>query len=254
MALYKDSVINNILTKENARLLKEATLIADRKSLEEFGKKMDDIYINYFKNIHSFKEEVFDVSCTFPCNGNGKIKIDPVKSLSFKTGSQENWFKDSFMLNIKPIIEAGVYTTLLETYTNPTLKTDFLNWFEQSFASYSNLGLADRDSFSVTVNAINNELEPYMTRSINMPTIYSYSFKYVSSVKQPTWKYIKEGNGSEKFNDKSEGENKVEITENLKQLFREKFGHLNKGKYTLKISTLSLNGQVNTSQDIQLVE
>lgn len=79
---------------------------------------MDDIFLSYFKNIHSFNDEAFEGDFSFFSDGNGKIKIDPTKTLYFKTGLQKNWLRDSFMLAIKPLIEKGVFNTLSETNTN----------------------------------------------------------------------------------------------------------------------------------------
>lgn len=251
---YKDSIINNITEKENALKLKEATLVADPALQKDFTKRMDDIFLSHFKNIHSFNDESFEGDFSFFSDGNGKIKIDAAKTLYFKTGAQKNWLRDSFLLAIKPLIEKGVFNTLTDTYTYQNLKSDFANWFEKKFSSYSNLGETDRDSFTLIKKYINDELDPYITRTINIPTVYHYTFKYVSSVKSVIWKYVKEKDGTEKFSDKSDKESRIEITENLKQIFNNKYGSLGSGKYDLKISTLSLNNDAFNGQDIQLIE
>lgn len=71
--------------------------------------------------------------------------------------------------------------------------------------------------------------------------MYHYTFKYVLSVKNVIWKYVKEKDGNDKFSDKSDKESRIEITENLKQIFKNKYGTFGSGKYNIKISTLSLN-------------
>ncbi len=254
MLRYKDSLINSITEKETAKLMREATVLADKDLLAVFTKKMDFIFINYFKNIHSFNEEAFDINFAFSCNGSGKIKIDPNKSINFKTGSQNNWFRDSFLLRVKPIIEDGTYNTLTESYTNPKLNTKLNNWFEDNFASYPDLGASDRDSFAVLLKNCNDELSPYLTRSINLSTVYTYSFKYISSIKSPVWKYVKQKDGHDKFIDKSDKEEKVQITENLMQLFVDQYGSLGNGKYKLKVSLLTLNNGMFTGNQLRLTE
>jgi len=254
MIFHKDSIINSITEKENTKIIKDAILIADKSLQADFTKKMDGMFVNYFKNIFSFNEDAFDVNFTFSCNGKGKIKIDTVKSLHFKIGLQKNWLRDSFILNIKPNIEKGFYGTLTETNTTKNLKLEFTNWFEDNFNSYTNLGPSDRDSFMVLLKSIYTELDPFITRTINIPTLYSYTFRYTSSVKRPTWKYVKESDGSDKFVDKSDKEKRVEITENLKQIFKTKYGSLGSGKYNLMVSTLSINSDAYNGQDIQLIE
>lgn len=253
MGLYKDSVINSVMAKEDAKRSKEAIMIADNTLQAAFVKKMDDIFLGYFKNIHTFNDEAIEVSFTFFSNANGRVKIDPIRSLNFKNGYQRRWLRDSFMLNVKPIIEKGLYNTLSETYSNHNLKPDFAKWFENNFAGYSNLGPAERDSFTPDLKLINDELDRYENRTINIPTVFTYSFKYVSSVKTPTWKYTKESDGNDKFVDKSDEENRVEITDKLKQIFKNKYRSLGNGKYNLKISTISINNGAFTGQDIQII-
>lgn len=251
---YKDSVIKNITEKENFQKLNEATLVADPALQKDFTKRMDDIFLSYFKKIHTFNEESYEGDFSFFCDGNGKIKIDATKTLYIKTGPQKNWLRDSFMVSIKPVIEKGVFNTLTDTYSYQNIKSDFANWFENKFITYSNLGEADRDSFTLIKKYINDELDPYMSRTINIPTVYHYTFKYVSSIKNVNWKYAMEKDGTVKFTDKSDKESRIEITENLKQIFKNKYGTLGNGKYNLKISTVTLNDGAFNGQDIQLIE
>lgn len=253
MSFHKDSIITSLIDKENAKIDKEATLIADKSLQGDFTKKMDSIFIGYFKNIFSFNEERFDANFTFSCGGNGKIKIDTVKSINFKSGIQKNWLRDSFVLRLKPVIEKGLYGTLTETLTNKTLKLDFANWFDERFNTYTNLGPADKDSFLVSLKNIYADLDPYMVRTINIPTIYSYNFNYTSSIKKPVWKYVKEGDGNDKFIDKSNKENSIEITDDLKQIFHNKYGSLGKDKYNLVFNSIILNNGIFRGQDLIVV-
>ena len=251
---YKDSVINTLKDNENTQRSKEATLVADKALQADFSSKMDSIFINYFKNIHSFYDEVYDIDFSFSCDGYGKIHIDTLKTIYFKSSQQRNWFKDSFIQYVKPLIEKDVYNTLSDTYANPRLKDDFSNWFDNKFNSYTALGKADLDSFVSTKDYVNQELESYKSRTLSVPTLYHYTFKYTSSVKQPIWRYVKDANGSDKFIDKSDNSNRVEITDDLKHIFRNKYGSLRKGKYKVKVSTITINDNKYFAHDILLVE
>jgi hypothetical protein len=253
MVLYKDSVLFNIRQKEEAIRLKEATLIADQKLQTRFKSEMDSLFFNYYKNIHWFRNEQYDVNFVFSCNGNGKITIDTMRTINFRTGGQYNWVRDSFLSRIRPQIESRNYETLLDEYRHPNLKAEFSNWFDRRFAGYTNLGEKDMDSFTAIRNTINNEFDTYASRTVSIPTVYSYNFKYVAVLKQPTWKYVKEVSGDEKFNDKSDSKEKVEITDQLKQLFRDKLSAYGNGKYSFKVSFVSLNDAF-LSKDMKLIE
>jgi len=252
MISYKDSVKNSIEAKENANKLKGTAQMANTALQEDFTKKMDNIFISYFKNIYSINNEAFDVNFTFNCNGYGNITVDTAQSVLFKSGPQRNWLRDSLIRRIKPEIEKEVYKTRTSANLNPKLKTEFSNWFKKRISAY-NLE-ADSAVFVETQRQINDELSLYETRTVDMPTIYTYTFNYTSAVKNPTWKFVNENDGTDKFVDKSDKEESVEITENLKRIFRDKFGARGNGKYLLKICTLSLNKDAFEGQDIYLIE
>lgn len=253
MTACKDSIIAALLEREKQKSNAEATLIATRDLQASFTKKMDNLFINYFKNIHTYNPENFDVSFRFSCDAGGSIKVDAQKSINFINGQQRNWLRDSFLLRIKPKIEAGNYPALSDTLTNGGLKDNFISWFENRLSVYPNIGQADMDSFSTLQKQIVEELETYTTRSVNLPVIYTYSFKYKSSMLSPVWRYVKENNGGDKFIDKSESYNRVEITERLKEIFRAKYGTLQNGKYKLQVSTVEINNGETITQDINIV-
>ncbi len=254
MILYKDSVIFSIRQKEEAMRMKEAALIADQKLQGKFKAQMDSIFLNYFKRIHWFRNEQFDVNFVFSCNGNGVINIDTMRSINFRIGGQYNWMRDTLLTGIRPLIEKGIYQTLTDEFRYPNLKSEFSNWFNRRFAVYSNLGEKDLDSFTVIHNSIYQEFDAYTSRIVNIPTLYSYNFKYLSILKQPTWKYAKDVNGDEKFNDKSDGKERVEITYQLKQVFRDKLSAYGNGKYYFNVSFVSLNNDVIQSIDMKLID
>ena len=81
-----------------------------------------------------------------------------------------------------------------------------------------------------------------------------YTFKYSSLVKRPTWKYVKESDGGDKFSDKSDKANRVEITDTLMQIFKNKYGSLSNGKYKLEVSTILINNDAFNGQGIRLME
>ncbi|MGB5028824.1 MAG: hypothetical protein WBO38_10005, partial [Chitinophagaceae bacterium] len=61
-------------------------------------------------------------------------------------------------------------------------------------------------------------------------------------------------NGDEKFNDKSDGKERVEITYQLKQVFRDKLSAYGNGKYYFNVSFVSLNNDVIQSIDMKLID
>jgi hypothetical protein len=253
MISYKDSVINSIEAKEDALKLKRLPQSASIALQTDFEEKMNSIFIGYFKKIYSFRNERFDISLTFNCNGYGHISIDTMQNISFKNEPQKNWLRDSLVRVIKPEIEQEVYNSLPYTYTNPKLKINFSDWFEKSLTA-NDLGDVDMPFFAKTEKQVINELSAYETRTINVPTAYSYTFNYYATVKEPTWKYVHGDAGADKFIDKSEKEDSIEITESLKQLFLNKFGPVANGKYIVKICTLSIKNGTFEGQDMQIVE
>lgn len=253
MSLYADSIIRGIKERENAIAIKEANIHAENELLLEFTRRMDTIFYNYYKNIHNYRNEMFEGILNLACNGYGTIKVDTIKSIYFKTASQKNWFRDSFVIRLKPIIENASYRTPSETLTFSNLKTDFSTWFERRFAEYSNLGPDDRDSFSVEQKNIYQQLDAYSKRTVNSPAVYIYNFKYQSTVKYPEWRYVRESSATDRFIDKSESASTIEITEDLKQIFRRKYGMNGTGRYALRVSTVTLNNALKT-QDIALIQ
>ncbi len=242
---YKENIKKEIEKNEASMQLQEATRTADASLQKEFKEKLDTIFIHIFKNIYTFTNDDFDVEFNFNSNGYGNIKIDTTKTIFFKNGrSQKNWLKDSFMLKIKPIIERVIYKTLTGTYTNQNLRPNFLDWFETNFKSYENLSKTD---FVEALNQIYDTLDSYETRKISFSTKYFYSFKYKSEVRETIWKY-NPNDGTIKPNSKNEA-----INESLQNIFREKCSACTKGKYNVKICTVSIN-DTPMGQDIQIIK
>lgn len=252
MRTYKDSVKNSIETKENNFKLKGPSQLAITELQDDYAKKMDGLIIGYFKNVYSFSNESFDVHLTFNCNGYGHISIDTAQDLSFQNGPQKNWLRDSLIRVIKPEIENGVYKTNTLNERHPDLKINFLKWYKKRLADDDRI--ADSAVFAETKKQIIDELNTYKTRTYSVPTKYSYTFNYTSTVKYPTWKYVNENDGTDKFIDKSRAEERIEITENLKRIFRDKFAAQGNGKYILKVCTLSVKNGAFEGQDIQIME
>ena len=252
MISYRDSVKKNIETKENDIKLMAATQSTSTILQEDFTKKMNRIFIGYFKNVYAFTNEAFDVDFTFNCNGYGRIIIDPAQTLSFKNGPQENWLRDSVIRNVKLEIENTVYETLTSNSQYPKLKAMFSDWFAKNLIAY-NLGEDDHEALAKTQRQISDELSAYQARHISIPTLYHYTFNYSSTVKTPTWKYVNSNDGTDKFIDKSDKGKSVEITENLKNIFRDKFASQGNGKYNLKICTTYVNKDDFIGNNIQLI-
>lgn len=254
MERYKDSVINKIKEEENRMSIREAKL-AKNDMQADFTKRMDRLFIPYFQKIHTYNEEIFDVSFRFACDYKGNIAVDTIKSISFKMGPAKSWFRDSFIVKLAPMIEQGNYPPLTETISKLNLHNSFKNWFENRFNADQNLAPKDIDSFTVLEAQILNDLDEYKNRVIYIPAIYTYSFKYSSSVKNAEWRYSKEGTGTDKFVDKSrDGDRNEPIAEKLKEIFRARYGHLSNGKYDLQISTVSLNNGVEITNNIKVRE
>lgn len=105
--------------------MKEAALIADQKLQGKFKAQMDSIFLNYFKRIHWFRNEQFDVNFVFSCNGNGVINIDTMRSINFRIGGQYNWMRDTLLTGIRPLIEKVSIKHLLMSFVIQILNQNF---------------------------------------------------------------------------------------------------------------------------------
>lgn len=242
MIKYKDTVIQNITTQEMNISNRVANIKAPDILQKEFKKILDDYFIRYFSNVFPFTNNIFDATFTFDCKGNGKITVDPIKTLTINNGVQNNWFRDSFNRRLIPLIEIGEYQTSTETKSYPKLIDNFKNWFEENIRSYE----AYRSEFETTIKQIQNEFAPYKNpeRTITIPTKYIYSFKYTSTVINQTWKYKPNAEGRPGIKAKS-GEPLPEILkqnwEVLMETFTRKINPEKNKFYNINICVVYIN-------------
>lgn len=245
MKEYKEGVIKNIKAEDNEVKANGAPFMADPEFLNQFKTKLDLLFINYYRNIFTCKEFDGEIGFTFICNADGKI--DSLKTLIYPISSSRIiWFEDSFKVNIAPLVLNDTYQSSTTRRFSPNLKSDFdlkfLNQFDQLQPTNPEF-----EEFLKVKKEIYNDFESFYVRSFKVPTKYSYSIKYRSTVENAEWLYEINRKGVEKIGPKGSTQ---AIPENLINTFKTKIAKPKVGKYPVKICTVYINDRP-VGQDIQ---
>lgn len=238
MVDYKDGIIQKIKEKEVFNEINSAPIKPELKLQEKFNEKVDPVFRTYLKTIYPFYDYDIAVRFIFSCYGNKKLdptKMEP-RSLN---GNPIDWFKDTFNKKIRPDILAMEYATIDGEVNHAELKEDFINHFKDEMKKLA----PDDTEFADTITLVSSELSDYLTRKINVPTLYTYDIKYTSKVEEATWRL--QGNGDIKPKDHPE------LVAELKEKFIEKTAN-KAGKYDFQICTISINDKI-MGRDIKLL-
>lgn len=246
MKKYKEEVIKNINKEEEDIKINGSPFMADAEYLNQFKNKLDQFFINYYKNIFTCKEFDSEVGFTFICKADGKI--DSLKTDIYPINSRRiYWFEDTFKVNIVPLIANDIYQSAITRRFNPNLKIDFDLRFLNSFDQLKPTNL-EFEKFRDTKKEIYSDFENYYVRTFRIPTKYTYSVKYRSTVEYSEWIYETNSKGVEKIGPKKSIQ---PIPQNLISIFKNKIAKPNIGKYSVKICTVYINDKL-VGQDIQL--
>ena len=245
MKEYKEGVIKNIKWEDEEVKIHGSPFMADPEYLNQFKNKLDQLFISYYKNIFTCKEFDGEVGFTFICTAEGKI--DSLKTIIYPINSPRiTWFEDSFKVNIAPLVANDNYQSSTTRRFSPNLKSDFDLRFLKPFDQLKPTN-AEFEEFRDVKKEIYNEFESYYVRSFKVPTKYSYSIKYRSTVEYAEWLYEINRKGVEKIGPKGSTQT---IPENLINIFKTKIAKPKVGKYLVKICTIYINDKP-VGQDIQ---
>lgn len=187
MLEVKETTLNSIKTEIDFLQNKKPTVKAKDAMQANFKVQMDRLIPEYYKNIFSSTEDSFDVHFNFDCNGYGKILINDL-TMNFKNRTDKNnWFKDSFMLNLKPTIERMEFQSGTENFSKPSLKYDFDRRF--NIDSIRKL-FKFPTKFQEPIEEIYTAFTPYTSIEIKTPLIYTYAIKYASKKDHVSWKFL----------------------------------------------------------------
>ncbi len=245
MKEYKNNEINRILYEEEEFKKEGIYEAADPNLSEKFKTEMNHIFRNYYKNIFQCEDSYSEMSFTFFMDSDGSI--DPSKTLIHSINSNKlQWIQDSFLLNIEPQIFRMTFKTRVISKYNPNLITDFNLRFVNAF-NFLEPSADERREFNSTKTAIYNDLEKYMTRDLSSRTKYSYVIRYKSTVENVDWIYERDRKGIEKLGPKGYEQT---ISQELKDIFKQKIAKPDVGKYRIKICKIFLNDEP-VGQDIR---
>lgn len=242
----KDLVIKKIKDDDNAAI-NTMLLEAPLEYLNDFNRKLDYLFMDYYKNIFPFQEYSSELGFIFICTPNGII--DTLKTEMFGIASPKiQWFEDSFRIHIAPLIVSDKYRTVITRRSNPGLTSDFnlkySDHFNQLRPEPSNEEFED---FLKVKKELLVDLGRYLERSYMVSTKYRYSIKYRSVVEYSDWIYEISRKGVEKIGPKG---STAPIPENLIITFKNKIAKPKIGKYHVKICSIYINDKL-IGQDIQ---
>ena len=243
---YKEKVIQGIYDDDNNFKLSGPTIEANSTMKVEFKRKLDPLFIKYFKNICPYSESNSDIGITFICKADGKIDASKTEIYSINS-PKINWFEDSFKVNIAPNIADGIYESVITQRLNSNLINDFNLKYLEAFNQLK----PDNAEFKLFVDVkkeIYNELQKYFLREMNTPTKYTYMINYKSTVEYADWVYEINRKGVEKIGPKII--TTQSISENLINIFKSKIAKPKVGKYKVKICNVYINKEL-IGQDIQ---
>lgn len=242
----KDVVISKVKDDDNAAI-KTMILEAPLEYVNDFNRKMDQFFLDYYKNIFPFQESNSELGFSFICAPDGMI--DTLKTEIFGIASPRiPWFEDSFKIHIVPLIVQDKYRTVVTRRENPNLTSDFnlkySGLFDQLSPEPNN---QEFEEFLNIKKSLLTDLDKYLERSYMVSTKYRYSVKYRSTVEYSDWIYEINRKGVETIGPKG---STVPIPENLINIFKNKIAKPKIGKYRVKICSIYINDKL-IGQDIQ---
>lgn len=246
---YKEAVSKEIIAGDEEFTRTGPIIEANNIYSEEFKKRLDSIFVEYFRKKILFENNDSEIKFTFICDGHGKIDNKKTQIDSVNSPIPE-WIDEDFKVYLVPTIEAARYRTAYTQRANPTVISDFDNKYSEAinYLNSDNTNNAEHQVFVKIKNEIYKNLDSFIiSRDIKTPTKYFYSFRYKSSISNEDWIYEIDKKGNETIGPKKPTEY---ISDELKALFKNKIAKPKIGKYSIEICRVYFNNKV-VGEDIR---
>jgi hypothetical protein len=238
MKNFMDSTIKSIHFNDSLKKYRSITLPAEAAWQSDFHKKLDTIFYNRFKNEFRFSNEEFRCDFEFPYKGAERVFMDTTRNISCNIGSGPSWFREIFIREIKPEIETMRLPFKTENVRDDYLQGKFNNLFQDSVH-------LDRDSLMETSNQVITELNKIRERTIPVPTLYTYSFRFKSETKSFQLKYTKDDRGRGKIKILTPYSNEdFFIVKSQEDKFKTHLTPRKDNKYNIEICMIVINGSI----------
>ena len=252
MREYKETVIKEIIAGDEEFARTGSVVEANSIYSEEFKKKLDSIFVEYFRKKILFENYDSEIKFTFICDGEGKIDIKKTQIDSVNS-SIPKWFDEDFKVYLVPTIESARYRTAVTPRANPNVISDFDNKYSDAvnYLNSDNTNNSEHQVFVNIKNEVYKNLDSFIvSRDIKTPTKYFYSFRYKTAIRNEDWIYEIDKKGNETIGPKKPTEY---ISNELKALFKNKIAKPKVGKYSVEILSIYFDNK-QIGQDIQLYE
>ncbi len=236
---YNDSVLNQIKEQDQKFVDNIWPKEASYELTNRFKIQLDAFFYTYFKSIFPYQNHNSRIEFTFICDADGKIK--KVKNIHSANSLQIKWIEDSFKINVLPLLQQKIFETMTELRENLKLIDDFNKVFNERINNLKADIIGVPEIRRARAEII-EDLSKQIQRVKNIPTAYTYTFYYESTVKDEVWEYhIKTSKKPEVLGPVDSNE---QISDDLKSKFRNRDIIISKkSKYNIKRCDVKINDE-----------